>query len=299
MPVIGFLGSASAPGFAPQLEGFRKGLEEAGYVEGRNVTIEYRWAEDHYDRLPALAADLVARRVDVILASASPAAVAAKAATATIPVVFTVGFDPVEAGLVSSLSRPGGNLTGMYSYIGGLVAKKLELLREMDPDAERFVVVVNPGAPYAKLDAGEAETASHAGKRQAVSVTNASTDAEIDAAFVDLAVRKSGAVIGTDTFYFAHRAHMVAAAARERVPAIYYSREFVTAGGLMSYGTNVPDIYRKPGVYTARVLKGERPAKLPVQQPTNFELVINLRTAKDLRLSVTSSLLVRADEVIE
>jgi putative ABC transport system substrate-binding protein len=296
-PVIGFLGSASAPGFAPQLEGFRKGLGEAGYVEGRNVVVEYRWAEDHYDRLPALAAELVQRRVDMILASGPPAAVAAKAATTTIPVVFVVGFDPVGAGLVGSLSRPGGNLTGMYLYIGGLVTKKLELLHEMTPDVDRFAVVVNPGTPSAKLDSAEIETASHAAP--AVSVISASTDDEIDSVLADFAVSKTAAIVGTDTFYFAHRAHLVVVAARKRVPAIYYAREFVTAGGLMSYGANIPDIYRQAGSYAARILKGAKPADLPVQQPTRFELVINLKSAKALGLDVPPTLLARADEVIE
>jgi putative tryptophan/tyrosine transport system substrate-binding protein len=299
MPVIGFLGSTSAPGFAPLVDAFRKGLGEAGYVEGRNVIIEYRWAEDHYERLPMLAAELVQRRVDMIFASGPPAASAAKAATSTIPVVFVVGFDPVGAGLVASLSRPGGNLTGMYLYIGGLVAKKLELLHEMVPDVDRFAVVVNSAGPGAKLDSGEIETASHAGTQPPASVMNASTDAEIDTVFADLAARKTAAVIGTDTFYFAHRAHLVTMAAHKRVPTIYYSREFVTVGGLMSYGANIPDINRQAGVYAARVLKGDKPAEMPVQQPSKFEFVINLKTAEALGLRVPLTLQVAADEVIE
>jgi putative ABC transport system substrate-binding protein len=206
-------------------------------------------------------------------------------------VVFTAGFDPVGAGLVASLSHPGANLTGMYSYIGGLVAKKLDLLQEMAPQVQRVAVMVNPGAPGAKFDAGEAKTASHAGRRQAVSISNAGTVEELDSVFAELGARSSAALIGTDTFYFTHRTRIVALAARERVPTIYYSREFVAAGGLMSYGTNVPSVYRQAGVYTGRVLKGERPAELPVQQPTSFELVINLKTAKDLRFDVPASLL--------
>ena len=299
MPMIGFLGSASTPSFAPQLDGFRKGLGEAGYVEGRNVIIEYRWAEDQYERLPTLAAEFAQRRVDMILASGPPAAVAAKAATASIPVVFVVGFDPVGAGLVASLSRPGGNLTGMYLYIGGLVAKKLELLHEMASDVDSFAVVVNPQTPSAKLDSGEIEAANQAGSQPLARVRNASTDEQIDAVFADLAAHKAAVVIGTDTFYFAHRAHLVATAARTRMSAIYYAREFVTAGGLMSYGANIPDIYRQAGLYAARVLKGDKPAEMPVQQPTKFELVINLNTAKALGLDVPLRLQQLADEVIE
>jgi putative ABC transport system substrate-binding protein len=298
-PVIGFLGSASAPSFASQLEGFRKGLGEAGYVDGRNVTIEYRWADDHYDRLPTLAAELIRRRVDVILASGPPAAVAAKAATSTIPVVFIVGFDPVGAGLVGSLSRPGGNLTGMYLYIGGLLAKKLGLLHEIAPTVDRFAVLVNPGTPSAKLDSTEIKTASHSGVNLSASVINASTDAEIDAVFTDLAASKTAAIVGTDTVYFAHRTHLVEVAAQKRVPVIYYAREFVTAGGLMSYGSNIADTYREAGLYAARALKGEKPAEMPVQQPTKFELVINLKTAKALGITVPLTLQASADELID
>jgi putative ABC transport system substrate-binding protein len=297
--VIGFLGSASAQSFTPQLDGFRKGLGEAGYVESRNVVVEYRWAEDHYDRLPTLAAELVQRRVDMILASGPPAAIAAKAVTGTIPVVFVVGFDPVGAGLVASLSRPGGNLTGMYLYMGELVANKLELLHEMAPDASRFALLVNPVTPSAKLDSSEIKTASHSGKGPPVSVSNASTDAEIDAVFADLAASKTAAIIGTDTVYFAHRAHLVDVAAQKHVPVIYYAREFVIAGGLMSYGTNLADIYRQAGLYAARVLKGDKPAEMPVQQPTKFELVINLKTAKALGITVPLTLQASADELIE
>ena len=297
MPVIGFLGSASAPGFAPQLDAFRKSLDGAGYLDGRNVAIEYRWAESDYSRLPKLAEELVQRRVDVIVASGPPAAIAAKAATTTIPVVFAVGFDPVGAGLVASLNHPGGNLTGFYLYIGGLVAKKIELLREMAPELNRFAVVVNPGNPSAKFDTSEVEIASRTGfQPQAI---NAGTDAEIETVFAELASRKAAAIIGTDTFYFARRESIVAVAAQRRVPTIYYAREFVTAGGLMSYGASISDVYRQAGVYVARVLKGEKPSEMPVQQPTTFEFVINLKAAKALALTPTSSLLTRADEVIE
>jgi putative ABC transport system substrate-binding protein len=295
MPAIGVLGSASAQGFAPQLEAFRKSLGRAGYVEGRNVAIEYRWADSDYGRLPKLAEELIRRRVDVIVASGPPAAVAAKAATATIPVVFVAGFDPVGAGIVASLSHPGGNLTGFYLYIGGLVAKKLELLREMAPELTRFAVLVNPGNPSAKLDASE--IASRTGFQ--AHTINAGTDAEIDSVYAELSGRKAAAIIGTDTFYFDHRESIVAVAAQRRVPTIYYAREFVIAGGLMSYGANISDVYLQAGVYVARVLKGEKPSEMPVQQPTTFEFVLNLKTAKALGLAVPATLLGLADEVIE
>jgi putative tryptophan/tyrosine transport system substrate-binding protein len=299
MPVIGFLGAASASGFAPQLDGFRKGLAEAGYSEGRNVAIEYRWADNQSDRLPALAAELVGRRVDMMVASGPPAAVAAKAATTATPVVFVVGTDPIGAQLVDSLNRPGGNLTGMHLYIGGLVGKKLELLHELAPDVSGIAALVNPGTPSEKLDTVEVETISRTWKASSVNIIKVGTDAEIDSVFTDLAARTAAVVIGTDTFYFARRAYIADVAAQKRVPAIHYAREFVTAGGLMSYGTNIPDIYRQAGVYAARVLKGEKPAAMPVQQPTKFELVINLKAAKTLGLTVPTSLLAQADEVIE
>jgi putative ABC transport system substrate-binding protein len=233
----------------------------------------------------------------VIVASGPPAAVAAKAATATIPVVFVAGLDPVGAGIVASLSHPGGNLTGFYLYIGGLVAKKLELLREMAPELTRFAVVVNPGNPSAKLDASEIEIASRTGFQ--AQTINAATDAEIDSAYAELSGRKAAVIIGTDTFYFDHRESIVAVAAQRRVPTIYYAREFIIAGGLMSYGANISDVYLQAGVYVARVLKGEKPSEMPVQQPTTFEFVLNLKTAKALGLAVPATLLGRADEVIE
>jgi putative ABC transport system substrate-binding protein len=298
-PVIGFLGAASASGFAPQLDGFRKGLGEAGYSEGRNVTIEYRWADNQSNRLPALAAELVERRVDIIFASGPPAAVAAKAVTKTTPVVFVIGTDPIGAGLVETLNRPGGNLTGMYLNIGGLIAKRLELLRELAPGVSSFAALVNPGTPSEKLDVIELETISRTWKASSVSVVKVGTEAEIASAFADLAARKAAVVIGTDTFYFAHRAYIADVAAQNGVAAIHYAREFVTAGGLMSYGANVPEIYRQAGVYSARVLKGEKPSEMPVQLPTRFELVINLKAAKALGLTVSTSLLAQADEVIE
>jgi putative tryptophan/tyrosine transport system substrate-binding protein len=298
-PVIGFLGATSAANFKPQVEGFLKGLSGAGYVAGRNVTIEYRWAEGRYERLPGLAAELAALRVDMVMASSPPAAVAAKAAIMTTPVVFVVGTDPISIGLVESLNRPGGNLTGMYLYISGLVAKKLELLREIAPAVNRFAVVSNPGTPSEKLDSSEIEAVNRGGSGTPVSLVKASTEAEIDSVFAELADRKAAAVIGTDAFYFAHRAHIAEVAARLRVPAIHYAREFVIAGGLMSYGANIPDIDRQAGVYAARVLKGEKPSDMPVQQPTTFELAINLKAAKELGLNVAPSLLTLADEVSE
>lgn len=299
VPVIGFLGATAAANFKPQVERFLKGLSEAGFIAGRNVTIEYRWAEDRYERLPGLAAELAARRVDMVMASSPPAAVAAKAAITTMPVVFVVGTDPISIGLVESLNRPGGNLTGMYLYISGLVAKKLELLREIAPAVDRFAVVSNPGTPSEKLDSSEIEAINHAGSGPPVSLFTASTEAEIDSVFAELAARRAAAVIGTDAFYFAHRAHIAEVAARLRVPAIHYAREFVIAGGLMSYGANIPQIYRQAAGYAARVLKGEKPSDMPVQQPTTFELAINLKAAKELGLNVALSLLTRADEVVE
>jgi putative tryptophan/tyrosine transport system substrate-binding protein len=272
-------------------------LDEASYTENRTVAFEYRWADSEYDRLPALAKELVQHGVDVILASGPPAAIAVKAATTTIPVIFVVGFDPVAAKLVGSLNRPGGNLTGMYLYIGGLVAKKIELLREMAPDLGNFAVAVNPGTPSAKLDSAEADAARVNGNP--VSIVNVSSDADIDATFNDLASRKAGVVVGTDTFFFANRAHLAAAAAKTGVPTISYAREFVTAGGLMSYGANIPDIYRQTGVYVARVLRGEKPSEMPVQLPTKFELVINVGAAKALDLKISLTLSTIADEVIE
>jgi putative ABC transport system substrate-binding protein len=260
MPVIGFLGGAAADDFAPQVDGFRKGLAEAGYVEGRNVVIDFRWAENRYDRLPGLAAEFAARGVDVILASGPPAALAAKAATKTIPVTFVVGFDPVAGGLVASLNRPGGNLTGMFIYVGGLVQKKLELLREMAPKVDRVDLVVNPGTPsIAKLDAEEMEAAGRNGGGPVAAVVNAGNDAEIDTVFAELGARRTAAVImGTDGFYFAHRQHIAEVAARTGVPTIGFAREFVTVGGLMSYGANIPEMYRLGGISTARILKGGR-----------------------------------------
>jgi putative ABC transport system substrate-binding protein len=294
-PVIGFLGSNSSAAFAPHVDAFRRGLAEAGYAEGQNVTIEYRWADDRYERLPALAAELVARGVAVIHATDSPATQAAKAATASIPVIFVVGSDPVGAGLVKSLSLPGENLTGMYLYIGGLVAKKLELLREVAPAVDNIGLVVNPGTPSAKLD-----TVARSSGKPSARILNARTEAEIDAVFADLAKSATAAaVVGTDSFYFAHRQHLVAVAAARRVPTIYYTREFATAGGLMSYGASIPDVVRRAGIYKALVLKGRRTIDMPVQQPTKFELVINSRTANALGLKVPALLLAQADEVIE
>lgn len=217
-PVIGFLGAASASGFAPQLDGFRKGLAEAGFSEGRDVSIEYRWADNQSDRLSKLAADLVTRRVDMIVASGPPAALAAKAATDATPVVFVVGTDPIGAGFVGNLNRPGGNLTGMHLYIGGLIGKKLELLHELAPDISSIAVLVNPGTPSEKLDAVEVEMLSRTWKASSVNIFGVGTDAEIDSVFADLSARKAAVVIGTDTFYFAHRAHIADVAAQMRVP---------------------------------------------------------------------------------
>ena len=272
-PVIGFLGSNSSATFAPHVDAFRGGLAEAGFADGRDVSIEYRWADDRYERLPALAGELVARGVTVIHTTDSSATRAAKAATASIPIVFVVGSDPVDAGLVESLSRPGGNLTGMYLYIGGLLTKKLELLHGVAPAVDNIGLVVNPGTPSAKLDAAEWATVAWSTGKPLARILNARTEAKIDAVFADLG--KSGtsaAVVGSDSYFFAHRQLLAAVAAVHRVPTIYYARQFATAGGLMSYGAAIADVVRRAGIYTAWVLKGGQPRDMPVQQPTKFGL---------------------------
>jgi putative tryptophan/tyrosine transport system substrate-binding protein len=300
MPVIGFLNSASPGPFAPYVAAFRHALSEAGYVEDRTVAIDYRWAEGHYDRLPALAADLVRRQVAVIVATGgSVAVVAAKAATASIPIVFSTGVDPVQIGLVASLNRPGANLTGVNLFISGLDPKKLGLLRELVPQASLIAVLFNPG----NLDARARLTAVQEAARavgQQIHVLHASTEPDLDAAFATLTQLKAGAiVVGADPFFNSRRDHIVALAARHAIPAIYEGREYAMAGGLMSYGTSFAEGYRQVGIYTARVLKGEKPADLPVVQSTRFEFVINLKTAKALGVDVPPGLSARADEVIE
>jgi putative tryptophan/tyrosine transport system substrate-binding protein len=300
MPVIGFLNSASSGPAAPHVAAFRHALSEAGYVEGRTVAIDYRWAEGHYDRLPALAADLVRRQVAVIVATGGSVAVAAaKAATASIPIVFSSGTDPVQIGLVASLNRPGANLTGVHLFISGLDPKKLGLLRELVPQASLIAVLFNPSNPEARARLTAVQEAARAVGQQ-IHVLHASTEPDLDAAFATLTQLKAGAiVVGADPFFNSRRDHIVALAARHAIPAIYEGREYAMAGGLMSYGTSLAEGYRQVGTYTARVLKGEKPADLPVVQSTRFEFVINLETAKALGVDVPPGLSARADEVIE
>jgi ABC-type uncharacterized transport system substrate-binding protein len=300
MPVIGFLGSSSAAEWGPFVAAFHRGLKETGYVEGGNVTIEYRWADGQYDRLPALAADLVRRQVAVILAAGSPApALAAKAATATIPIVFSLGVDPVQFGLVASLNRPAGNITGVNFLVGHLAEKALGLIHELIPNVAVGAMFVNPNNPNAdSVTRNARETARSLGLQ--IHILNAGTASEIDAAFASLVEQRIGMLLsGADPFFLGRRDQVVALAARHAVPAIYFAREFVSAGGLMSYGTSISDAYRRAGVYTGKVLKGVKPADLPVEQSTRFEFVINLKTAKILGLTIPDKLLALADEVIE
>jgi putative ABC transport system substrate-binding protein len=299
MPVIGFLGSTSPGPFAPLLAAFHRGLSETGYVEGQNVGIQYRWAEGQYERLPELAADLVSRKVDVVAAASVPAALAAKSATSTIPIVFAGGADPVGGGLVASLARPGSNLTGFSVLAGELNPKRLELLSELVPRAGVIALLVNPSNPNAERIIRDVEKAAR-DKGLQLHILRASTEGEIDAAFAILVQLQAGAlVVGADPFFNSRGDQLVALAARHAVPAIYFGREFAAAGGLISYGTSVTGMYRQAGAYVGRILAGAKPADLPVQQPTKFELVINLNTAKALGLTVPLSILARADEVIE
>jgi putative ABC transport system substrate-binding protein len=299
MPVIGFLGSTSPGPAAPLLAAFHQGLHEAGYVEGRNVAIEYRWAEGQYDRLPELAADLVGRKVDVIATSGGPVpARAAKNATAKIPIVFVTG-DAVGDGLVVSLARPGGNLTGFSVVAGELNPKRLDLLSELVPQAGVIALLVNPNNPNAERIMRDVREAAR-DKGLQFHILKASTEGEIDAAFAALVQLHAGAlVVGADPFFASRGDQLVALAARHAVPAIYWGREFAAAGGLISYGPSVTGMYHQAGVYVGRILAGAKPADLPVQQPTRFELVVNLKTAKALGLTVPQSILARADEVIE
>jgi putative tryptophan/tyrosine transport system substrate-binding protein len=300
MPVIGFLHSGSPEPSASRVAAFRKGLGEAGYVEDQNVAIQFRWAAGQDDRLPDLAADLIRQRVAVITTPGSTSAsLAAKAATTTIPIVFLVGSDPVALGLVASLNRPGGNATGVHFPLEELVAKRLGMLREVAPSANRFVALVNPNTAFTVAVVKELQTsASEFGLP--IEILRASTGREIDAAFANLVQKPGGALlIGPDPFFVSRRAQIVTLAARHALLAIYPTRDFADAGGLMSYGPNLADAYHQTGVYVGRVLKGEKPADLPVVQSTKFELVINLNTARALRLTVPASLLAIADEVIE
>jgi putative tryptophan/tyrosine transport system substrate-binding protein len=300
LPVIGFLHSGTSQQNANRLIGFRKGLSDAGFAENQNVTIEYRWADGQNGRLPELAADLVRRKVAVIVAvSSQPATLAAKAATATIPIVFTWPGDPIAAGLVASLNRPGGNATGIGTLNDELAAKRLGLLRELVPKAAAIFVLFNPADPSAEAMSRDLQARARALGVQ-LQLLYAGTDGEIDAAFATLVAKSGGALlVNADPFFFIRRAQITALAARHAVPAIYYDREFAVSGGLISYGTDLPRAWGQAGQYVARILKGENPAELPVAQPTKFELVINLKTAKTLGLAVPPTLLATADEVIE
>jgi putative ABC transport system substrate-binding protein len=299
MPVIGYLSGTSPGAFAPFAAGFRQGLSETGYVEGQNVAIEYRWAEGQYDRLHKLAAELVSRKVDVIATIGMPLALAAKNATSTIPIVFIIGTDPVELGLVSSLARPDGNLTGITVMATELMPKRLELLSELVPQAGVIALLVNPNNASSEPQMRDVQEAARA-KRVQLRILKASTESEIDAAIATLVQLQAGAlVVGIDLFFNSRRAQLVALAARHAVPAIYEFREFAAAGGLISYGPSLTAIYRQVGSYAGKILKGAKPTDLPVQQPMTFELVINLKTAKALGLTVPPSILARADEVIE
>jgi putative ABC transport system substrate-binding protein len=301
MPVIGVLHSQSADAFREPLRGFRQGLKDAGYVEGENVAIEYRFADNQMDRLPELAAELVRRRVAVIATGGGPVpAFAAKGATATIPIVFTIGDDPVRLGLVASLARPGGNVTGISFLVTELSAKRLELLRELVPAVTRIAVLVNPAeATNTEAILKDVETAARV-MGLAIKQLNASTSGEINAAFATLARERPDAIfVATDAFFTARRVQLALLAMLHRIPVIYPIRPFTEAGGLMSYGTSLTDTYRQAGVYAGRILKGAKPVDLPVARPTKFELVINAETARMLGLTVPTSLLATTDEVIE
>ena len=301
LPVIGFLSSETPSGYAFRAAAFRQGLSEAGYVESRNVAIEYRWAEGHYDRLPALAADLVRRQVAVIAAAGTQSALAAKAATTTIPIVFSTAADPVAEGLVASLARPGGNATGVNNLATELVQKQIEKLHQMVPAATAIAALVNPTNPtLAEPATKEVQAASRTLGLKMIHIIQASTERDIDAAFATLFRLGAGAlVVCPDTFFTSRRDQIAALAIRHAIPVIYHLRELPAAGGLMSYGPSGTDGYRGVGIYAARILKGERPGDLPVQRATKFDLVINLTTAKVLGLEVPFYLQQLADEVIE
>jgi putative ABC transport system substrate-binding protein len=301
MPVIAFVNGGSANAMAALASGFRKGLGQTGYVEGHNVTVEYHWLEGQYDRLPALMADLVRRRVAVIATPGStPAAIAAKAATTMIPIVFGVAEDPVKTGLVASFARPGGNATGVNFFVGELGAKRLSLLHQLVPKAAHVAVLVNPAnATAAESTSREVQEAARSIGLQ-ILILNASTSREIDAAFASLARERPDALfVAGDAFFLSRRVQFATLATRDRIPASYADREIVEVGGLMSYGTNLADSFRRIGVYAGSIVKGAKPADLPVEQPTKFEFLINMQTARALGIEVPPALLATADEVIE
>jgi len=299
MPVIGFMSARSLKDTVQVLGAFHKGLGEGGFVSGHNVNVEYRWADGQYERLPAMAAELVRRPVDVIVAQAPPAALAAKAATTSIPIVFVVGVDPVAAGLVGSFNKPGGNATGMTLITGPLAQKRLELLREIAPKAVNLAMLANPISPDAAPEIRDVQASVQATGFQ-LKMLNATTPSELNAAFASLSGQQPDALlVGSDPFFIVRREEIIALAARLGVPAIYPFRDFADSGGLISYGTNIPNAYRQAGIYVGRILKGAKPAELPVVQPTQFELVINLKTAKVLGINIPPMLHARSDEVIE
>ena len=300
MPVVGLLSSRSSGEATASVAALRAGLAKAGYVEGQNVAIDYRWAEGHYDRLPALAVELTRRQVTVIVAmGGEPSALAAKAATKSIPIVFNSGGDPVEAGLVASLNRPGGNATGVSMLFVELGPKQLEILNELITKLAVIGVLVNPIFAYGEKEAKDALGAGRALGKE-VHIVTASSEGEMGTAFGELVKHRAGALmVAPDPFLFDRREHLVALAARHAIPAMYFAREFSEAGGLMSYGTSITEVYQQVGAYAGRILKGENPADLPVVQPTKFELVINMKTVRALGLTVPNTLLVAADEVIE
>lgn len=298
-PVIGFLSSSNEEQTRPHVDAFRRGLRETGFVEGRNVTIEFHRAEGKYERLPDMAADFVRRPVALIAAQAPPAALAAKSATSTVPIVFVVGIDPIKAGLVASLGRPGGNATGMTLMSAILAQKRLEMLRELSPKAKVIAMLINPASPDADLEISLVQTAAQSLELQIVTFEARATD-DIPAAFSAIAARRPDALlVGTDSFFQLRREDVTTRALALKVPAIYPFRNYVDVGGLMSYGTSIPNAYRQAGIYAGRILKGERPESLSVIEPTSFDMVINLKTASALGLDIPAAMHVRADGVIE
>jgi putative ABC transport system substrate-binding protein len=300
MPIVGFLNGASAEGYTKFLAEFRRGLNSMGFVEGQNVVVEYRWAEGHYDRLPDLAADLIRRQVAVIAATSTPAALAARKATTTIPIVFTTGSDPVELGLVTNIARPGGNVTGATQITMEVGPKRIELLHQLLPNATTIAIAVNPDNPaVAAVQVRNAQDATRALGLK-LEIVQARTEEEFDKAIADLPRRAGGLVIGAgDAFFLSDSARLAAIAVRHKVPAIFHGREFAAAGGLVSYGASVADSYLLAGVYTGRVLRGEKPGDLPVQRSSKLEIYINLKTAKALGVAIPQGLMITADEVFE